>query len=379
MHTNHRIERRSAWKPAARSRCGSKRVGRGVTWQVAALLLLGSAGPALALPAWVDGKDPRFPRDQYIVGVGKGPKRESAEIDARAEVARVFESNVAAVMKDFQAAASVVNSSGKGVSVEVQAVSSYQEVTTKKTLTAVELREHAQEGGTYYSLALLSREQCIHSLQEQIETFDKRIASEIQKAESGDKLAAFKGYGAALNLMDEREGLNAMLRVCDRSGQGVPSPVSIGELAGKFDEASGNFKLGVDLQGSGAARVRDCLMEALGNKGYQIVEIQVEDEDSEDEEGDEEEDEDGKNGFDAVIRGRLKSEKAGDIEGSQMVRTELVLKLINPKTNKTLKTVTANRKEGRPSIKASASLSAYKICQKEMPNLVKEIDKYFKR
>jgi hypothetical protein len=80
-----------------------------------------------------------------------------------------------------------------------------------------------------------------------------------------------------------------------------------------------------------------------------------------------------------ILRGRLKSEKAGDIAGSAMVRTELVLKLVNPKTNKVLRTVTGNRKEGRPSIKASAALSAFKICQKEMPNLVKEIDKIFKR
>jgi hypothetical protein len=289
----------------------------------------------------------------------------------------VFESNVASVAKDFQAAASTVNESGKGVSVEVQKSSIYTEVTTKKTLSAIELKEHAVDGGTHYTLALLSREQCINSLTEQIETLDSKIDGAVSRAEGGDEVAKFKGYGAAMNMMDEREGLNAMLRVCDKSGKGIPSKHTIGELASAFDEASSNLKIGVDLQGSGAQRVKDCLMESLGNKGYQLVDIEIEDEDSEEEE--DEDEEGGSKAFDLILKGRLKSEKAGEIAGSQMVRTDFVLKLVNPKTKKVLRTVTANRKEGRPSIKASAALSAYKICQKEMPNVVKEIDKIFKR
>jgi hypothetical protein len=331
-----------------------------------------------APPAWIDGKDPRYSTQQYIVGVGKGTDRKSADLDARAEVARVFESNVMAVGKDFQSAASTVNSSGKGVSIETQTASQYTEVTTKKTLSSVELKEHAQDGSTHYTLALLSREQCINSLTEQIETLDSKIGGAVSRAEGGDEVAKFKGSGAALNMMDEREGLNAILRVCDRSGKGIPSKHSIGDLAAAFDEAAGNLKIGVDLQGSGAARVKDCLMEALGQKGYQLVDIEIDDEEQEEEE--EEEDDSGANKpFDLILKGRLKSEKAGEIAGSQMVRTDFVLKLVNPKTKKVLRTVTANRKEGRPSIKAAASLSAYKICQKEMPNVVKEIDKIFKR
>ncbi|MCK6545147.1 LPP20 family lipoprotein [Myxococcota bacterium] len=337
---------------------------------------LGVASPALALPAWVDGKDGRYTRDEYLVGVGKGPDRKAADIDARAEIARIFESKIVAVLQDFQAAATAVTSSGKGVSVEVQKISSFQQVTTEKTLSSIQLAEHAAEGGTHYTLALLDREQCKTSLEEQIQGIDAKIQAALGRADEGDKLGAFKAYGAAMNLMDEREGLNAMLRVCALSGKGVPPPIELGELRSKFEEASGELKIGIDLQGSGAARVRDCLMEQLGNKGYQLKEIAVDDEDSEEEE---EEDEDGSGGFDAILKGKLKSEADGEIAGSKMVRTELVLKLVNAKTKKVLKTVTASRKEGRPSVKASAALSAYKICQKEMPNLVKEIDKHFKR
>lgn len=340
-------------------------------------LLLSFPSLATAAPAWIDGKDPRYSSAQYIAGVGKGTDKKSADLDARAEIARVFESNVASVAKDFQSAATSVNGSGKGVSVEVQKTSLYTEVTTKKTLSAIELKEHAVDGKTHYTLALLSREQCINALTEQIESLDSKINGALSRAENGDEVAKFKGYGSALNLMDEREGLNAMLRVCDKSGKGIPAEKSIGDIAALFDEASGNLKIGIDLQGSGAARVKDCLMESLGQKGYQLVDIEIEDEDSEEDE--DEDEEGGSRSFDLILKGRLKSASAGEIAGSQMVRTDFVLKLVNPKTKKILRTVTANRKEGRPSIKASAALSAYKICQKEMPNVVKEIDKIFKR
>jgi phosphatidate phosphatase APP1 len=123
------------------------------TWMAAAAgLALGT--PALAAPpAWVDGRDSRYSRDKFVIGVGKGPNRNSADLDARAEIARVFESKIKAVATDFQAAASKVNSAGKGVSVEVQELARFTEVTSKKTLSGTELRERATDGGTHYTLA----------------------------------------------------------------------------------------------------------------------------------------------------------------------------------------------------------------------------------
>jgi hypothetical protein len=349
------------------------------TWMAAAAgLALGT--PALAAPpAWVDGRDSRYSRDKFVIGVGKGPNRNSADLDARAEIARVFESKIKAVATDFQAAASKVNSAGKGVSVEVQELARFTEVTSKKTLSGTELRERATDGGTHYTLALLDRTRCVNDLEERIGALDAKIRGAMSAAEGGDKLKRFKGYGKALDLMDEREGLNAMLRVCHPKGKGVPAPASLEELTGAFDEAAGEFRLGIILEGNGSDKVRDCIMEALGDKGYPIVEIRVEDDEDEDEDDEDEDEDDEGKGFDAILKGKLKSQKAGEIAGSVMVKTDLTLKLLNGKTKKTLKTFTGSRKEGRRDVKASASLAAHKICLKSVPDIVAAIDKYFKR
>lgn len=333
------------------------------------------AAPAWAAPpGWVSGKDPNYSPAEYLVGVGKGPKQEASELDARGEIARIFESKVTSVMEDFQGAASKVSSSGKGVSVEVQSVAQFTKVTAQKTLSGIEIRERGKDGNTFYALAVLDRAQCVNSLTEQIQALDEKIGAAVSAGESGDKMAAFKHYGKAINMMDEREALNAMLRVCDKKGKGIPSTTSVGDLAARFDEAAGDFKLGLSVSGNGATRVRDCIMEQLGNKGYQITEIEIDEE----EEEEEEDDPDG-GGFDAVLVGKLKSEKAGEVAGSVMVRTDLSLKLINAKTKKVIRTFTGNRKEGRRDVKQSAALSAHKICLLEAPKIVDAIDKAFKR
>ena len=346
---------------------------RSWTALAAGVIGLGWAVSAAALPGWVDGKDPKHPAGEYLLGVGKGSSQKAADVDARAEIARIFESRVVAVFQDFQAVASQVNSSGRGVSVEVQKTAQYQEVTTAATLQAVEIQARANEGGAFYSLAVLSRQQCMRSLMERLEGLDGRIRAALKQASAGDELAAFKAYGRALDLMDEREGLNAMLRVCNPSGKGVQPPISLGDLAGRFEGAATSVRIGLRVDGAGAARVRDCLLEALGEKGYQISELAVDEDDADEDE----EHEDG--GYDALLLGRLRSQQAGEIAGSVMVRTELTLRLVNGKTKKVLRTFSGQRKEGRRDVKSSAALAAYKICQVEVPKIVQALDKGFKR
>src|SRR5207237_9597556 len=61
---------------------------------LAGAVLVGIAieGAALAAPpAWVDGKDPRYARNEFVIGVGKGPSKAASAIDARAEVQRTSE------------------------------------------------------------------------------------------------------------------------------------------------------------------------------------------------------------------------------------------------------------------------------------------------
>ncbi|MBK8014136.1 MAG: LPP20 family lipoprotein [Deltaproteobacteria bacterium] len=322
-------------------------------------------GPA---PAWTQG---RCDRERYLCGVGDGGDRKIADNDARAELARIFKSNIQAVTKSFEGAASQISKKTGESWIEVQKVSAFSMVSTDKVVTMSEILERWDDGkGRLWSLAVIDRARAGGALRDQIEQKDGLIASMLSKAEEAgsDNLKKLKALKAAVIAHVEREALNSDLRVIDAKGKGIPAPHEINEMLGMLGDAAAALRFGLAISGSGAERVRDCLEQALTERGYQI-EANV-DEDSED-------DLDISGSFDVIVRGKVKNESRGEIAGKHVVQTTLTLKLINAETSKVLRTITGSEKGTRPTIKAAASTSAFKICQQKVPSMIADIDRFF--
>ena len=116
--------------------------------------------------------------------------------------------------------------------------------------------------------------------------------------------------------------------------------------------------------------IRMGLEDTLTAKGYQVEANASEEED---------EDPDVSGSFDVLIKVSVKNEKRDKIAGQEVVNTSLTIKLINGKTNKILRTFTGQEKASRPSVQAAASTSAFKVCQKQVPSIVSDIDRYFSK
>lgn len=323
-------------------------------------------GPA---PAWKDGTcDQR----RFLCGVGDGAERKAADIDARAEISRIFTSHVKAVSQSFDSAARQISSKTGEQWIEVNAIAEYSVVSTDKVITMSQIAERWKDGnGRFWSLAVIDRAQASRALSEQIQGLDGNVSSDVAQAKaSSDKLARFKALKRAVQAFVHRETLNSDLRVIQSSGQGIPSPHRLADLIAMLDTAAAELKLGLALSGAGASRVQACLEEALTDKGYQIEFNVDEDSDSEiDISGD----------FDVLIKGLVRAESRGKIAGGQVVQTTLTIKLINAKTGKLVRTITGSEKGTRNDIKSAASTSAFKICQKKVPSMVSDIDRYFGR
>ena len=323
-------------------------------------------GPA---PAWKDGTcDTR----RFLCGVGDGAERKAADMDARAEIARIFTANIKAVSQSFDAAAREISSKTGESWYEVNAVAEYSMVSTDKVVTMSQIAERWVDGkGRFWSLAVIDRAQASRALRDRIQGLDQDVGGGVDKAKAAqDQVTRFKALKRAVQAHLEREALNADLRVIQADGGGIPSPYRLSDLLALLDAAAAELKLGLALAGAGAERVRACLEQALTDKGYQL-EFNV-DEDSEDEidiSGD----------FDVLIKGQVRAESRGKIAGSNVVQTTLTLKLINAKTGKIVRTITDSEKGTRNDIKSAASTSAFKICQKKVPSMVADIDRYFGR
>lgn len=323
-------------------------------------------GPA---PAWKDGT---CNIKKYLCGVGDGANRKAADMDARGELARIFSANVQAVSQSFDAAARQISSKTGEQWIEVNSIAEYSMVSTDRTVTMSQISDRwKDDDGRYWSLAVIDRAQASRALRDRIQRLDGDVGNEVARAKAtDDKLQRFKALKRAIQALVERQTLNADLRVIESSGMGIPSPYRMSDLVAMLDTAASELRLGIALAGAGAARVQDCLEEALTGKGYQI-DVNV-DEDAEDEidiGGD----------FDVLIKGRVRAEKRGKIAGSEVVQTTLTLKLINAKTGKVVRTITGSDKGTRRSVRAAASTSAFKVCQRKVPKMVADIDRYFGR
>lgn len=330
------------------------------------------AGPAPSTgptPAWKDGT---CDNSRYLCGVGDGADRKAADMDARAELARIFRSNVKAVSQSFDAAARQISSKTGEQWIEVNSISEYSMVSTDKTVEMSQIAGRWKDGnGRYWSLAVIDRQQAGNALRERIQRLDGDVGNEVGRAKAAaDKLARFKALKRAIQFHVQRETLNGDLRVIENSGMGIPAPHRLSDLVAMLDQAAGELKLGLAIAGAGASRVQACLEEALTDKGYQI-DANI-DEDAEEEidiTGD----------FDVLIKGRIRAEKRGKIAGAEVVQTTLTLKLINAKTGKVVRTITGSDKGTRKSVRAAASTSAFKVCQRKVPKMVADIDRYFGR
>jgi hypothetical protein len=319
-------------------------------------------------PGWTKGQ---CDRNAYLCGLGSGTSQRAADNDARAELGRIFESHVQAVVKSFDSAASVISSKTGEAWIEASSVSQMSLVSTDKQVSMSEIADRWADGkGTFYTLAVIDRAKASTALREQIQAKDAEVGANLNAAKaSQDKLQRLKALKKAVIAFVHRETMNSDLRVVRTDGRGIPSPYKMADLTALLEEAAGNLSFGLALAGAAAEDLRGCLEEALTNRGYQINANVDEDEDEIEIAGD----------FDVIIKGQVRAEKRGQIRGAEVVKTTLTLKLINGKTKKILRTITDSDKGSRGGVRAAAATSVVKICKRKVPKMVQDIDRYFGR
>ena len=128
----------------------------------------------------------------YGVGVVSGVsnpalRRNTADNRARAEVAKVLNSYVKFLAKDYMAATSGQTSEGKEVSSEEQHVEQALQTAAKAQLHGAMIIDHWEDkkAGTYYSLCKMDLD-FIKKMMSEEKTLDKKLKDHIQ--ENADKL-----------------------------------------------------------------------------------------------------------------------------------------------------------------------------------------------
>lgn len=152
-------------------------------------------------PAWVEGDSAKFPRSQFVTGVGSGDDEESAADRARGEISRVFSSAVDANTSVDEIESSVDTDGRKTITFSQQVAQSVR-TASKKMLEGVEIVERWKDGASarYYALAALSKGKAMAAVEEKTRALDADASQwkarldaatdRFDKAKAGAKLSA---------------------------------------------------------------------------------------------------------------------------------------------------------------------------------------------
>jgi hypothetical protein len=228
----------------------------------------GAAGAAPNKPAWVDAPDTVYARNLYVVGVGSGKDRSSAEQSAFAALSSVFRQSLQA---DQTISASYQEAVRNGVTAgwtENTSVESAIKTSTSMELVGAEIRDIWDDGGgTFYAAAVMEKAKTERVYTQMIQDNRRIIDSLVDIPASGrnsmDGLARFQ---FALAVAEANQVFANVLSVI---GAPVPDGLQRPEdyrLAAS--EIIKNIPVSVTVEGDQESRIRGAFASALSSAGF---------------------------------------------------------------------------------------------------------------
>lgn len=229
------------------------------------------ADPRHPKPDWVDGASVEYPRERYVVGVGAGDDRAAAQDRARAEIAKVFSTNVSI---DTRMTETETSDTGDGASKNNFSRSINQSVKTasEKALEGVQVVEDWHDSATkiHYAMAVLERVKARAAINDKIGELDSQAAQWKSQLESAtEKLPKAKAAMRLLTILKARSELNSELRVVDDNGQGVTPFINEAAIKSAAAKAVSALNVSVVLLGEGSNEVITAVLSGLNACGLQ--------------------------------------------------------------------------------------------------------------
>jgi hypothetical protein len=225
-------------------------------------------------PDWIAGTGLRYPADRFLTAVGYGQDRPAAEDKARAEIAKIFFSEIDASNRTIQ---SIMESTAGGRTQSRESVD-FEEiinVSTRKILSGVRIAEvygPPRGQSQIYALAVLDRNQAQTILKSKIDDLDRDIHQLLDTSErQSQPLLRIKALHACVQKHALRQAYDAELRIVDPRGKGIPSRVNFAAIHQRLNDVLlKEFFIAVSVQGARAEDIRRALTEAINQRGFAV-------------------------------------------------------------------------------------------------------------
>jgi hypothetical protein len=300
-------------------------------------------------PAWVNrgsgAYDGQHGKAFYGVGIlsgvqNEGLARQAVDNRARGEIAKIFDLYIAAMMKDYQRSTTAGNFQASS---EEQDIVSAQKTITETTLRGVEVRDHWRDPqtGRLYALALLDLNGIGNALND-ARGLNDRIRDHVR----ANAQRAFEDMDRELQKRTDR-------------GSGQPPPPPPTPNYGSppppppAPRRTGKLKIGLKMLGVGSDKIQTCFAEQMTQRGMDVLESSSD--------------------VDVMVHGHLRYAKAGENNGSILVRADINLRVNDMSNGRTIAAFSDDIKVGRTTLEASVQLAIWKLCHQVAPKLVQKL------
>ena len=224
------------------------------------------------LPNWVHNPHDSYPKSMYLVGIGSGDTRTSAENNAIGAISKIFQAKVdvdETVLEEYL-------EDNKGISFTSQIlnktrVGSNQEL---KNIT-IEKSFFYQKEGLYYVLAYMDRLETEELFRSDIERNNQRTSEFYQKYQNADnKLSRYAYLQKAINLQEINRVLDAQYRIISTMGESIEPPVAMSQLLQNRRDLLNQISVAVNVTGDHQQEITDYIKSVIGRIGFKISDSQ---------------------------------------------------------------------------------------------------------
>ncbi|BBO76109.1 hypothetical protein DSCW_35260 [Desulfosarcina widdelii] len=181
---------------------------------------------------WVDNAVKTYPPDRFLTGVGIAPDRKTAEQRALSELKKPFAKAIAGRITMQREAIGKLSHPLDRELIDLSATrreSSLEDVLAFGRVAEIFVEKKPQT--TIYALAVLDRPACTLRVESLVRQLDHQLKKIIDQSEQpGDRMQPGQKK-ELLQIFVRREALDAALELTNKTGKGVPMPVSQQALA----------------------------------------------------------------------------------------------------------------------------------------------------
>lgn len=154
-------------------------------------------------PIWVEAPDALYPKFDYVTGVGVGNNRNHAEQQALGALVAYFGQSVQAELRSIESYYEAVSKGAVEVRGSTQVQNSIRTSASIDTLIGAEIKEHWDNGRTFYALAALEKSTAIRLYSDLLDSNQGMIERLIALSpEEKNSLDGFSRYQLAATIAD---------------------------------------------------------------------------------------------------------------------------------------------------------------------------------